>query len=135
MALDHLWTGVGLDNFLYAYRGRYIFDAAWQEPNLSHPHNIILDIGTRLGLFGLLAGGWISWILLNTLWKLQNQISGSWRPISVGLGGALVYILTHGLVDHSFFLIDLAYGFHLILGIMIWLQKDFQQKQNFPKDT
>ena len=39
---------VGLDNFLYAYRGRYILDAAWQEPNLNHPHNIVLDFATRL---------------------------------------------------------------------------------------
>ena len=59
MFVDHPWLGGGLDNFLYLYRGRYILDASWQEPNLSHPHNIILDFATRLGLLGVLAGGWL----------------------------------------------------------------------------
>jgi O-antigen ligase len=61
MVKEHPWFGVGLDNFLYAYRGRYILDAAWQEPNLSHPHNIFLDFATRLGVFGLIAGFWLFW--------------------------------------------------------------------------
>ncbi len=55
MIADHPFFGVGLDNFIYAYRGRYILDAAWQEPNLNHPHNIVLDVTSRLGLFGLIA--------------------------------------------------------------------------------
>ena len=67
MIRDHPLFGVGLDNFLYAYRGRYILDAAWQEPNLNHPHNIILDFATRLGLLGLLAGGWMIFVLARTL--------------------------------------------------------------------
>jgi len=56
MFRDHAWLGVGLDNFLYQYRGRYIMPAAWQEPNLSHPHNALLDYGCRLGLCGVVAG-------------------------------------------------------------------------------
>ncbi|HFQ93914.1 MAG TPA: hypothetical protein ENK32_07890, partial [Anaerolineae bacterium] len=58
MIKEHPLFGVGLDNFLYAYRGRYIFAEAWRDPNLSHPHNILLDFGTRLGLLGLAAGLW-----------------------------------------------------------------------------
>ena len=30
-------------------------------------------------------------------------------------------MLIHGLVDHSFFLVDLAFAFYLMLGIVIWL--------------
>jgi O-antigen ligase len=45
---DHWLLGVGLNNFLYQYRTRYILPEAWQEPDLSHPHNVILDFGTRL---------------------------------------------------------------------------------------
>jgi len=33
MFQDHPIIGVGLDNFLYEYRGRYLLDAAWKEPN------------------------------------------------------------------------------------------------------
>jgi O-antigen ligase len=58
MGLDHPWLGVGPDNFLYAYRTRYVLPSVWQELNLSHPHNLLLDLWTRLGIAGLLAGGW-----------------------------------------------------------------------------
>ena len=56
MIVDHPLLGVGPDNFLYAYRSFYILPAAWQEPNLSHPHNVLLDFASRLGLLGLVAG-------------------------------------------------------------------------------
>jgi O-antigen ligase len=115
---------VGLDNFLYAYRGRYILDAAWKEPNLNHPHNIILDFATRLGLLGLVAGGWlVSW-LGRLLWKAKKQVSLDWLPVAVGFAGAFVDMLAHGLVDHSFFLVDLAFVFYLMLGTAVWWQSD-----------
>lgn len=134
MFADHPLFGVGLDNFLYAYRGRYIFESAWQEPNLSHPHNIVLDFATRLGLLGLLAGGWMLWVLAGTLWaeqkhlaKSEDRFSTAWRPVAAGLGGAFVAMLAHGLVDHSFFLVDLAFTFYLMLGTVVWLQNRRQQ--------
>ncbi len=55
MAMDHPLLGVGPDNFLYAYRSRYVLPSGWQELNLSHPHNILLDMWTRLGLLGVAA--------------------------------------------------------------------------------
>jgi O-antigen ligase len=121
MAADHPLLGVGLDNFLYAYRGGYIFDAAWQEPNLNHPHNLILDFATRLGLLGLLAGGWLVGEAARALWRAIHYADALWLPVAAGLAGALVAMLAHGLVDHSFFLVDLAYVFYLILGIAVWL--------------
>ena len=57
MALDHLWLGVGPDNFLYSYRSGYILPAAWRDPSLNHPHNFALDWWTRLGLPGTCVGG------------------------------------------------------------------------------
>ncbi|MCB9432545.1 MAG: O-antigen ligase family protein, partial [Ardenticatenaceae bacterium] len=119
MVRQHPWFGVGLDNFLYAYRGRYILDAAWQEPNLNHPHNIILDFATRLGLLGLLAGTALFASLAYTLHRTRPDTT--WRPVVVGMWGSLAAILTHGLVDHSFFLVDLAFVFYLWLGTAVWL--------------
>ncbi len=124
MIADHPLTGVGLDNFLYAYRGRYIFDAAWQEPNLNHPHNIVLDFATRLGLLGLLVGGWLFYSLGRTLRRAMHRVTAEWQPVAVGLAGSLAAILAHGLVDHSFFLIDLAYAFFLLLGTAVWLEQN-----------
>ena len=53
MIANHPLRGVGLDGFLYAYRSRYVLPSAWEEPNLSHPHNLLLDAWTRLGLAGV----------------------------------------------------------------------------------
>ncbi len=121
MVREHPVFGVGLDNFLYAYRGRYILDAAWQEPNLNHPHNVLLDFATRIGLAGLLAGGWMIWQAARLLWWHKTAVPRTWLPVTVGLGGALADMLAHGLVDHSFFLVDLAFTFYLILGTAVWL--------------
>ena len=127
MAADHPLLGVGLDNFLYAYRGRYILDAAWQEPNLNHPHNIVLDFATRLGLLGLLAGAWLLFEAARALWTAMRRMASGragapWLPVAAGLAGALAAMLAHGLVDHSFFLVDLAFVFFLILGVAVWLE-------------
>lgn len=121
MAADHPLFGVGLDNFLYAYRGAYILDAAWQEPNLNHPHNIFLDFATRLGLLGLLAGAWLIAEAAHALWLARQRVAAAWLPVVAGLGGGLAAMLAHGLVDHSFFLVDLAFVFYLILGSAVWL--------------
>lgn len=124
MFLDYPIFGVGLDNFLYQYRGRYIFDAAWQEPNLSHPHNIFLDFATRLGILGLIAGVFLFWTFFQLTRKLPSQVPSTWRPVAIGLMGSFVYVIAHGLVDQSFFLIDLAYAFYLFLGISVWLRNN-----------
>jgi hypothetical protein len=41
--------------------------------------------------------------------------------VAAGLAGALAAVLAHGLVDHSFFLVDLAFVFYLILGVSVAL--------------
>ncbi|MBE2198162.1 MAG: O-antigen ligase family protein [Anaerolinea sp.] len=121
MLRDHPLFGVGLDNFLYAYRGRYILDAAWQEPNLNHPHNILLDFATRLGLLGLFSGGWLLWQLGRGLKQAWATAPPAWQPIVIGCTGAFIAMLAHGLVDHSFFLVDLAFVFYLLLATAVWL--------------
>ncbi|MCP5095151.1 MAG: hypothetical protein GY943_06335 [Chloroflexi bacterium] len=123
MYLDNLIIGVGLDNFLYAYRGRYILNAAWKDPDLSHPHNIFLDFATRLGTLGILAGGWMITLAARLLWRLQKNGSVQWLPVIIGFGGFWLDMILHGLVDHSFFLVDLAFAFYLMLGTAVWLSQ------------
>jgi O-antigen ligase len=130
MIRDHPWFGVGLDNFLYEYRGRYILETAWRDPNLSHPHNLLLDFATRIGLPGLLIGLWLIGTLAQMLWRLRPNVSAEWLPVVVGLGAALADMILHGLVDHSFFLVDLAFTFYLLLGTAVWLQEQYLNKMN-----
>ena len=122
---DHPLTGIGLDQFLYEYRGQYIVPDAWEEPNLSHPHNIILDFWTRLGLIGVgiligvQATFWRSTFIFYN--KLRASPSTNTLIIVIGLMGSMVNLLTHGLVDNSVYVIDLAYVFVFILAISVAL--------------
>ncbi len=118
MIRDHPWLGVGLDNFLYQYRGRYILPEAWQEPDLSHPHNMFLDHWSRLGIGGLVAGLWLQLSFWRTALPLRRLHDRDGRALALGLMGAMADTLAHGLVDHSFFLIDLAFVFFLTLGLV-----------------
>jgi O-antigen ligase len=115
MLRDHPWLGVGLDNFLYQYRTRYILPDAWQEPNLSHPHNILLDFGTRLGVGGIAVLLWLQVTFWRVAWRLhRHQPEGDVRALTLGLMATMVAILAHGIVDNSFFLVDLAFIFFLV---------------------
>lgn len=120
MFREHPWLGVGPDNFLYWYRSRYILPAAWQEPDLSHAHNIFLDYATRLGVAGLLAGLWLQIAFWRRASPLRRLAEGDHHALALGLMGSMVNFLAHGLVDASFFIIDLAFAFFLTMGLVQW---------------
>ncbi len=105
MALDHSLLGVGPDNFLDAYRSFYLLPAAWQEPNLNHPHNWPLDWWTRLGLPGLLMALLWFTMMLRMQWR---HLRANRQPVlNLGLMAAGVTALAHGLIDASYALPDL----------------------------
>jgi O-antigen ligase len=123
MAMDHPLFGVGLDQFLYHYP-MYLHPDAWREPNLSHPHNLVLDFWLRLGVLGLGALAWASIVFVRSLIRgraIAREISSSdptridrvW--ITYGIAGSAIAFALHGLVDNSYFLIDLAYIAWLML--------------------
>lgn len=127
MLRDHWPLGVGLDNFLYQYRTHYILPEAWQEPNLSHPHNLILDFGTRLGIGGIVLLLWLQIAFWRNAWRLYQKLP---EPLILGLMGSMVVFLVHGLVDNSYFLVDLAFAFFLSVGIVQRLVEQIVQPTN-----
>ena len=119
MLQDFPLTGVGLDNFLYQYRTRYILPEAWQEPNLSHPHNLFLDFGTRLGLGGIFILLWLLWqFWRGAIAAYRRCTQANTQALLLGLMGSMVAFFVHGLIDNAYFLVDLAYTFFLSLGIV-----------------
>ncbi len=118
MALDHPLLGVGPDNFLYAYRTRYVLPSAWEELNLSHPHNILLDLWTRLGLIGAAVGGWALIAALRAAWRQFRTGAADRWPLALGLLAGLVATVTHGLIDNSLFLPDLMGLFVVAVGLL-----------------
>jgi O-antigen ligase len=122
MIRDHPIFGVGLDNFLYQYREHYILPGALDDPNLSHPHNVVLDFWARLGILGVAAFVWIEAAFFRVAWHIYTRGATEDRALALGLMAAMVYVLAHGLLDQSFFLVDLAYVFMLVVGVVRRLQ-------------
>jgi O-antigen ligase len=123
MFLDHPWLGVGPDNFLYQYRGRYILPTAWEEPHLSQAHNVFLDYATRMGIAGLIVGAWLQVAFWHLALPLRRLADPDRRALALGLMCSMVSFLAHGFVDASYFLIDLAFAFFLALGVVQWLAR------------
>lgn len=119
MLREHPLTGLGPDNFLYQYRTRYILPSAWAEPNLSHPHNVVLNFGVRLGVGGVL---WLVWAQLRFWWHALRQYFGSAdtsaRRLLLAAMASMIPFLVHGMVDNAFFLVDLAFSYLLMFAIV-----------------
>lgn len=119
MIRDHPLLGVGLDNFLYAYRSAYVLPTAWAEFDLSHPHNLILDFWLRLGLPGLVALVWLLVAFFSRAGRTYRRLSDDCtRLLVLGLMAGMVNFVAHGLVDNAFFLVDLAFVFMLMLALV-----------------
>ena len=110
MGRDNWLFGVGPDNFLTHYR-EFMRPEAWREPNISHPHNLLLDGWVSLGLIGLLALIAVLGLFRRDWWRIRRDGAGGADPLAFGLAGALAATLTHGLVDHAYFLPELAATF------------------------
>jgi O-antigen ligase len=109
MIRDHPIWGVGLDQFLYHYP-QYMLPEAWREPNLSHPHNVLLDFWLSLGILGLGALLWGLRTFYRRARSSQDAVRGAAQSLLRGAAAAGVAMLLHGFVDNSYFVQDLAYA-------------------------
>jgi len=114
-------TGVGLDQFLYWYRSRYLLPEAWEEPNLSVPHNLVLNHWVSLGILGVILMLAFQVVFWRRLWRLRGTAAGADSVafmLVLGLAGSMADFLAHGLVDVGYFAINLAFVFFLSLGLL-----------------
>ncbi len=115
MFTDHWWSGVGPDNFLYWYRSVYVTPEVWNEPSLNHPHNVVLDLLTRLGLPGLLIGLALAWVAACGLLRQLSSVRP--QPVAVAALGACAAGIAHGMVDASYALPELWLAWILLLSM------------------
>ena len=125
MLADHPVLGVGLDGFLELYRTQYIRPEAWQEPNLSHPHQLVLEFWLNLGVLGVIVLVWFLVAFFQKGLRLYRAAEDPWRQALVlGLLGAMVAACAHGLVDRFLFgSPDLAYLFFIFLALIVVLER------------
>jgi O-antigen ligase len=111
--------GVGLGNFMRHYP-RYMLPEGGHERVVFHPHNLLLDTWTSLGIPGLAALIWIQAAFFGLGLRLYRRLTAEpeLQALTLGLMASMVSFLAHGLVDTGFRLTDLAFVFMLTLGIV-----------------
>jgi putative inorganic carbon (hco3(-)) transporter len=133
MLRDHPLLGIGLDQFVYYYSNHFSahpywitsFNGkpteVWREPDLAHPHNLLLDLWLSMGLAGLLAFATLAAGALRRgvrHWRAGG--ADPWRAaVGLGLCGSLAAGLLHGLVDSAYFAPDLALLFWLAVALAL----------------
>ncbi len=134
MLADRPLTGVGLDNFLYYYReGGYMLPEAWAEPNVAHAHNLVLDHWLRLGVLGLAVLAWLQVSFWQKGLALYRTLRGhNLQSVAVALMASMADFLVHGMLDNSYFLVDLAVVFWLTFGLMEVMEKETQREVASP---
>jgi O-antigen ligase len=138
MGADHPILGVGLDQFINQYQAKYIAPEQRDDPSTpqiegegytSHPHDIVLDYWLNLGIMGLFV---LMWLLQKYFWVAINRVKAFadragadpvGRAMSLGLLALMVDFLVHGLIDNSYFLMDLALVFWLSCAMLQILRK------------
>lgn len=137
MIRDHPIVGIGPDNFRHYYSPRphqqlyspdcprglgYLIDTnveVSKEPCLSHPHNEVLDLWLSTGIAGLIAFVWLQIVFWRLALRWYPALRGTSEiVIALGAAGAMLAMLLHGLVDNSYFLMDLSLLFWLLCAIV-----------------
>jgi len=97
---DFVFTGIGIGTFHLVIPLLYPYFTIGPDSPVPHAHNLFLQVGTDLGLPGLVAYGTL---VLLSLWMAASVVTDRvdrWiRFVGAGLLGALVAVLTHGLFD------------------------------------
>ena len=88
----------------------------WQPTEIyMYPHNIFLNFWSELGLLGALL---FSWIIAKFLWQSSTLYLKERNFLALGLFGAMLVILIHGLVDVPYFKNDLSALFWILIALL-----------------
>ncbi len=124
MVKDFPLTGIGLGMFDRVLDLLYPLSTVSMETNIHHPHNLFLFQAVSSGLPGLV--GMVSLILLLFVMSVQSlrwARGGQMWPLALGLLGALIAYLGHGLFDSPTSFIRASAILWLLFGLQaaLWL--------------
>lgn len=115
ISADHPWLGIGPDNYRHTY-GRYLGLAAWDRR--VHANNTYLEALAGMGVFGVLAVGWLMAAALRSASARFTAVDDRALPLFAASAAACLAIAVHGLVD-SFWAFTPAYAaFAIAAGLL-----------------
>ena len=90
----------------------------WQPLEVyMYPHNIVLNFWVELGLLGVVMFGFLIFqYVVSALCLIKSDKEG--RGILLGLLGAMIAVIVHGMVDVPYFKNDLAVLFWVLVGLL-----------------
>jgi O-antigen ligase len=115
MIKNHWLIGIGPGNYQEKYLDYQKYYPPYLEWAVPHPHNLYLAFWLYGGIAGLI--GFLSLIFLWFKGILPKIKSGPDWTALVSLG-IMAYILTHGLIDTTYFKNDLAVIFWLCFIVL-----------------
>lgn len=80
-----------------------------ESPPIAHPHSNLFHMMVSYGIFGLVAFGWLFWVLIRNSWQERNTLLGGFI-----LSGALT-ILASGMVNTH--ILDFGTAFLLVMCV------------------
>ena len=129
MIKDYPLTGVGVNNFYHVYPQYQLPEA---REHLIHAHNIFLQIGAEMGLFGLAVFLWLLIKVFKVGWKTLKKIKeGDYlRALVIGLLGSLVAFLVNQQFDYIWVRASLFVFFWVLLAILLVIRNIALKEKN-----
>lgn len=126
---DHPFFGTGLNGYpalLAPYHDATLYEI------FQYPHNVFLNIWVELGLLGLIAFGWLAWLILKSTIKqphpdcfgakrlaIASEPNQRSQLFHLAIFSAFLTIFIHGLVDVPYFKNDLSVLFWILIALII----------------
>ncbi len=103
----------------------------WQPVEIyMYPHNLMLNFWTELGLLGVLLFIWIIKKVLAFSFKLLGKFNNGNKYLILGIMGAMIVIVVHGIVDVPYFKNDLAVLFWALIAMIGIIRLELKKKNN-----
>ena len=102
LVAEHPLVGVGLGNFVAAYRNLLIPDLPVIPYSLTLPeqaHNLFLNLAVEVGLVGAGAFAWLLAVGFLRTWQVSRSADRRVKLWSMGLAAGLVALLIHTIVE------------------------------------
>lgn len=121
---EHPWTGTGFGQRSFGYAHPEMLPV---QPDLWHPHNMLLSHGVQMGVPGIIAFGLLILAVLREFWRLYTDADSELRELGA-VGVALVVgVLIKNMTD-SFLYREHALLFWSLVGMTLGYARHKQRR-------